>query len=390
MAFCYVQNPTGGVFAGDRLDRRLTAEPGARVHLTTQSATKLYRMEGGRAHQALLPGAAGAYARTVPDALIPQAGSRFLQRLRSSSSRGAVARRRDRRARTGAHGERFVYELLELRIEVRPLATAVCRAAELRAGPALAGEPGAAGPERLRRLAAGGRSGTRRRAARGRYRPLAGRADRVRARQGRSIRRRRVRAHPRGSAPASVARCAWRGRPRAGSCSGSRCLGSASDAAGCGRILGDRDDARFAAGGSSAYGWTRPRRRSASCGAPPTPAPMWRSICLAARSWPTAPCWPMTVSASSWCGGARAGAAVSFSPELDPPACSTRRRGSATRSGTSTSPSRSTATRCASRSPPAASLHARRSPGSSSPASTPSSPRVSLARRSPLPIGHAH
>ncbi len=53
MAFVYVQNPTGGVFAGDRLLTSVTADPGARVHLTTQSATKLYRMEGGEARQEL-------------------------------------------------------------------------------------------------------------------------------------------------------------------------------------------------------------------------------------------------------------------------------------------------------------------------------------------------
>ncbi|MGH2870596.1 MAG: urease accessory protein UreD, partial [Solirubrobacteraceae bacterium] len=43
MAFCYVQNPTGGVFAGDLLVERLVVEPGARLHVTSQSATKLYR-----------------------------------------------------------------------------------------------------------------------------------------------------------------------------------------------------------------------------------------------------------------------------------------------------------------------------------------------------------
>ena len=60
MAFVYVQNPTGGVFAGDRLELRLTVEQDARVHLRTQSATRICQMDGGSASQeiavALAPG----------------------------------------------------------------------------------------------------------------------------------------------------------------------------------------------------------------------------------------------------------------------------------------------------------------------------------------------
>jgi len=35
MAFVYVQNPTGGIFAGDHLIASVIAEADARVHLTT-------------------------------------------------------------------------------------------------------------------------------------------------------------------------------------------------------------------------------------------------------------------------------------------------------------------------------------------------------------------
>ena len=41
MAFVYVQNPTGAVFAGDRLTTRVAAGADARVHVTTQSAIRL-------------------------------------------------------------------------------------------------------------------------------------------------------------------------------------------------------------------------------------------------------------------------------------------------------------------------------------------------------------
>ena len=86
MAFVYVQNPTGGVFAGDRLLTSVTADAGARVHLTTQSATKLYRMDGGEARQELrFELAPGAYVENMPDAADP-AGRHPLPPAHSSSS----------------------------------------------------------------------------------------------------------------------------------------------------------------------------------------------------------------------------------------------------------------------------------------------------------------
>jgi urease accessory protein len=114
MAFVYVQNPTGGVFGGDRLLTSVTADAGARVHLTTQSATKLYRMDGGEARQELrFELAAGAYVENMPDALIPQAGTRYLAAGATFVSAETIAPGRR------AHGERFAYELLELTTQVR-------------------------------------------------------------------------------------------------------------------------------------------------------------------------------------------------------------------------------------------------------------------------------
>ena len=46
MAFLYVQNPTGAVFAHDRLNTSVAAGDGTRVHVTTQSATKRILAEG--------------------------------------------------------------------------------------------------------------------------------------------------------------------------------------------------------------------------------------------------------------------------------------------------------------------------------------------------------
>jgi urease accessory protein len=120
MAFIYAQNPTGGVFAGDRLVTRVAAGTATRVHLTTQSATKLYRMDAGEAIQDLRFTLAGdSYLEHVPDPLIPQAGARFRQRTVVEMELGArfVAAETlapGRRAR----GERFAYDLVELRSEI--------------------------------------------------------------------------------------------------------------------------------------------------------------------------------------------------------------------------------------------------------------------------------
>jgi len=128
MAFIYVQNPTGGIFAGDRLATSVAAGEDVRVHLTTQSATKVYRMDGGEAIQELrFELERGAYVEHVPDPLIPQAGARFHQRTLIEVAPGAAflateALTPGRRAR----GERFAYDLLELRTEVRRAGRALC------------------------------------------------------------------------------------------------------------------------------------------------------------------------------------------------------------------------------------------------------------------------
>jgi urease accessory protein len=121
MAFVYAQNPTGGVFAGDRLRTSLTAMDGARVHLTTQSATKLYRCEAGGAEQSLeFHVRDGAYVEHVPDPLIPHAGARFSQRLVANVAPGGAFLAAETVAPgRRAHGESVAYGALTLHTEVR-------------------------------------------------------------------------------------------------------------------------------------------------------------------------------------------------------------------------------------------------------------------------------
>lgn len=120
MAFVYIQNPTGGVFPGDRLETRLVLDVGARVHVTTQSATKIYGMGEAGARQSIdITLGSGSYLEVVPDLVIPQAGSRYCQKLDVSVAPDAgffitemVAPGRL------ARGERFEYAALDLRTRV--------------------------------------------------------------------------------------------------------------------------------------------------------------------------------------------------------------------------------------------------------------------------------
>jgi urease accessory protein len=52
-AYVYLLTPTGGMLAGDRLDIHIVLEPGARVCLTTASATKVHPSTGHFAEQFL-------------------------------------------------------------------------------------------------------------------------------------------------------------------------------------------------------------------------------------------------------------------------------------------------------------------------------------------------
>lgn len=116
MAFLIIQNPAGAVFAGDHLELRLEAEAGARVHLRTQSATRLCQMDGERATQAMaLQIAAGAYVEYLPELVIPQAGSHYRQRLAADVAHGgALVTAEIVAPGRRAHGERFAYARLRL------------------------------------------------------------------------------------------------------------------------------------------------------------------------------------------------------------------------------------------------------------------------------------
>jgi urease accessory protein len=120
MAFLFLLNPTPGIFQGDAQRIQVQAGPGARVHLTTPSATKIYAMPDRRACQYLdFSLAAGAYLEYLPEPLIPFRGARLVQRTTVNQSHRSVLVFGDvvLPGRT-ARGESFAFHSLDRRLTV--------------------------------------------------------------------------------------------------------------------------------------------------------------------------------------------------------------------------------------------------------------------------------
>lgn len=121
MAFVYVQNPTGGIFGGDRLSVEVTAGRGTNVHLTSTAATKAYRSESGEAEESVsLAVGRDAYLEYLPEPLIPHAGSRLRQQVTVDLEDGAAFLMADVLSPgRAARGEIFAFDGLQRRTFIR-------------------------------------------------------------------------------------------------------------------------------------------------------------------------------------------------------------------------------------------------------------------------------
>jgi urease accessory protein len=80
LAVVFLANPTAGIFAGDNLEVSIELSAGARVHITTPSATKVHAMPEGDATQCTrLVVGESAYLEYLPEPVIPQQHARFTQ-----------------------------------------------------------------------------------------------------------------------------------------------------------------------------------------------------------------------------------------------------------------------------------------------------------------------
>lgn len=80
MAYLYIISPSGGILQGDRYRMDITLRAHAFAHITTQGATRIYRMEKNYATQLVnIDVGEGCYFEYIPDQMIPYRDSRFYQ-----------------------------------------------------------------------------------------------------------------------------------------------------------------------------------------------------------------------------------------------------------------------------------------------------------------------
>ncbi|MHC9295237.1 urease accessory protein UreD [Mycobacterium sp. LTG2003] len=123
-AYLCVQNPSAGVFPGDRLRTCVSAARGTRLYLTSQSATQVFAPHAGSADDVARADfdfrvADGAVVEYIPKTVIPQSSSRYRQQTSVSVETGGVFIGWESLAagRIG-HGERFRYHSYDLRTTV--------------------------------------------------------------------------------------------------------------------------------------------------------------------------------------------------------------------------------------------------------------------------------
>ncbi|CAM5706932.1 urease accessory protein UreD [Streptomyces hirsutus] len=121
MAFTYVMATGGGIAQADRYRQDFRCGPGTQVLVTTQAATKVYRMEHDYATQRIhLTAADGAYVEYLPDPLIPFTGARFHQdAVLTVDENATVVYAETVTAGRIAHGERHAYTVLTNDLEIR-------------------------------------------------------------------------------------------------------------------------------------------------------------------------------------------------------------------------------------------------------------------------------
>ena len=120
MAHVFLANPTGGLLQNDRHRIAVHVGAGARTHVTTQSATKVYTMTEGVAEQRVsLNVAAGGYLEYLPDPLIPYRDASLEQEVVIACEPGGALLFSDvvTPGRV-AMGESFVYRRLSNRVTV--------------------------------------------------------------------------------------------------------------------------------------------------------------------------------------------------------------------------------------------------------------------------------
>lgn len=123
LATAILASPSGGILDGDDIRLEVSVGPGARLHVGTQSATRIYRTPGtGARFNVDIKVADGAYLEVMPDPYIPYRASRFETTMRCEvAERGTLVVREIVGPGRAARGEILAFESFESRLElVRP------------------------------------------------------------------------------------------------------------------------------------------------------------------------------------------------------------------------------------------------------------------------------
>ncbi|MFD9686112.1 urease accessory protein UreD [Kitasatospora sp. NPDC059088] len=121
LAVTLLMSTGGGILQADRLRTDIRCGADTAVHLTTQAATKVYRMEYDYATQLVnLEAGPGAYVEYLPEPVIPFVDSRLYQRTVLTVDRGATVLAGETvLAGRLARGERNAYQVFASDLEVR-------------------------------------------------------------------------------------------------------------------------------------------------------------------------------------------------------------------------------------------------------------------------------
>ena len=121
MAYLYIISPSGGMLQGDRYRMDITLKNHAMAHITTQGATRVYRMEKNYATQMVnIDVGEGCYFEYIPDQIIPYRDSRFYQeaKLRVHDSATLLYSEMMTPGRV-ASGEHFDYDICYMKATAR-------------------------------------------------------------------------------------------------------------------------------------------------------------------------------------------------------------------------------------------------------------------------------
>ena len=119
----HLNNVSGGVLAGDRLELNIEVEEDAAAQITTTGATRLYRHRAGRndsEQRTRILVRDGGMLEYLPDSIIPYAGSRHVLHTEIRLGRASTLFWWEVLAPGRlAAGERFAFERLHVRTELR-------------------------------------------------------------------------------------------------------------------------------------------------------------------------------------------------------------------------------------------------------------------------------